>query len=81
MSLSRFRRVISALLCLWMICSFQTAARAQNILPQSSETSSSTGVRWKALLSESLLFLGMEQGFRIATEEPTRDNLPGRFFP
>ena len=63
-----------------MICSFQTAAQAQNILPQSSETSSSSGIRWKTLLSQSLLFLGMEQGFRIATEEPTRDNLPGRFF-
>lgn len=70
----------SALVLAWCFSPLQAIGKTQNILPNSTEASTSSGVRWKALLSQSLLFLGVEQGFRIVTEEPTRDNLPGRFF-
>lgn len=80
MQLFRLRLMASALVLAWCFSPLQAAGETQNVLPNSTETSTSSGVRWKALLSQSLLFLGVEHGFRIATEEPTRDNLPGRFF-
>jgi len=37
-------------------------------------------VRWGPLFNESLFFLGVEHGYRLATESFTRDRLHGRFF-
>ena len=72
----------------WILCAlaaaltfspFPSPLKAQNILPDQREESQ-TGIRWKPLLTQSLFFLGVEHGFRLASEKPTRDNLPGRFF-
>ena len=38
-------------------------------------------IRWKPLLWESLFFLGVEHGYRLGTENFTRDRLHGKFFP
>ncbi len=53
---------------------------AQNALPEQPAEHSQSDIRWKSLLTQSLFFLGVQHGFRLATEEPTRNNLPGRFF-
>lgn len=37
-------------------------------------------MRWGPLFNQSLLFLGVEHGYRLATESFTRDRLHGRFF-
>lgn len=39
----------------------------------------SEGVQWKPLLSQSMLFLGVQHGFRFATEEGTREGMRGPF--
>jgi hypothetical protein len=38
------------------------------------------GVRWGTLMRDSAVFLGVQQGFRLATEEGTREALKGPFF-
>jgi hypothetical protein len=37
------------------------------------------GVQWKSLLWQSGIFLGVQHGFRFATEPGTRQELPGKF--
>lgn len=37
-------------------------------------------IQWGPLLSQSLFFLGIENGFRLGTQDYTRDALHGRFF-
>ncbi len=39
----------------------------------------SEAVQWKPLLSQSMLFLGVQHGFRFATEEGTREGMRGPF--
>lgn len=39
----------------------------------------SEGVQWKPLLSQSMLFLGVQHGFRFATEAGTREGMRGPF--
>lgn len=43
-------------------------------------TAASEGVHWGPLLSQSLLFLGVQHGFRFATEAGTREGMRGPFF-
>jgi hypothetical protein len=38
------------------------------------------GITWGATIRQSLLFLGIEHSFRLATEQGTRDELKGPFF-
>lgn len=38
------------------------------------------GVHWKSVMRESGLFLGIQHGFRLATEPSSRGNLKGPFF-
>lgn len=73
------RWIVHALLTGWLLLAFHAGLEAQSVSPDFTETSQS-GIRWKPLLTQSMLFLGMEHGFRLATEQPTRDNLPGPFF-
>ncbi len=38
------------------------------------------GIKWKPLLLQSGWFLGIEHGFRLSTEQDTRDGIQGHFF-
>ncbi len=55
-------------------------------LPAPADTASATapepveGVQWKPLLAQSAAFLGVMHGFRLATEQGTRNNLGGAFW-
>lgn len=80
MRLSRSRWLTAALIIAYGLLGFGAGAHAQGILPDSDSETSQSGIRWKPLLTESLFFLGVEHGFRLATEQPTRENLPGPFF-
>lgn len=39
------------------------------------------GIQWKPLLTQSAAFVGIMHGFRLATEQGTRNNLGGAFWP
>lgn len=47
---------------------------------QRAREDSSNAVRWGPLLRHSAFFLGVQHGFRLATEEGTREGLKGPFF-
>jgi hypothetical protein len=48
-----------------------------SILPVTGETG---GVQWAPLLRDSIMFLGVQHGFRFATERGTREGMKGPFF-
>ena len=50
------------------------AAPILEVTPERSE-----GVQWKPLLRQSMLFLTVQHGFRLATEEGTREGMRGPF--
>ncbi|MCZ2156247.1 MAG: hypothetical protein LC114_20485, partial [Bryobacterales bacterium] len=57
------------------------AGVAPSILPaQPRVADANEGVHWGPLLRESLFFLGVEHGFRFATEAGTREGMRGPFF-
>lgn len=47
--------------------------------PFTETSEASEGVQWKPLLSQSMLFLGVQHGFRFATEAGTREGMRGPF--
>jgi hypothetical protein len=74
------------LACLALIASLALTAAADDenslplVNPVTSTPSSSSGVQWVPLLRESLFFLSVEHGFRVATDPDTRRNLGGPFW-
>lgn len=47
--------------------------------PLTETSEASEGVQWKPLISQSMLFLGIQHGFRFATEAGTREGMRGPF--
>lgn len=56
-----------------------TESVATAVLPSSPVLVASEGVQWTPLLTQSLLFLGVQHGFRFATEAGTREGMRGPF--
>jgi opacity protein-like surface antigen len=48
--------------------------------PPNPEKEKGEGIHWKSVLLESGLFLGLQHGYRFASEPGTRDGLQGPFF-
>lgn len=44
------------------------------------DSTASDGIQWGPLLAQSFFFVSIEHGFRVATQDYTRDALHGRFF-
>jgi len=66
-----------ALLLVWLavVCALAFPLAAADPPDDSAE-----GVQWSPLIKESLLFLGIQHSFRLATEPGTREGLKGPFF-
>jgi hypothetical protein len=57
-----------------------TDSPAASVSPPPGQAGANGGFRWGAALKQSLLFLSVEHGFRLATEPGTRAELRGPFF-
>ncbi len=73
-----FCRWIRALL-LVIVCAL--AVYPQDSAPADDSATATPGIQWAPLLAQSLFFTGIEHGFRIATQDYTRQALKGKFFP
>lgn len=70
-------RAVAVLLTLVLLAGLQV--RAGSLAPVNPEPVE--GIQWKPLLKQSAAFVGIMHGFRLATEQGTRNNMGGPFWP